>query len=49
MTTVDVTGGIGLNLKQEKSYDEEGNLILDDNGDPVLIKSFQLIQVLYLL
>ena len=41
MTTVDVTGGIGLNLKNwEKSYDEEGNLILDDNGEPVLTQKF---------
>ena len=41
MTTVDVTGGIGLNLKNwEKSYDKEGNLVLDDNGEPVLIQKF---------
>ena len=41
MTTVDVTGGIGLNLKNwEKSYDEEGNLVLDDNGEPVLTQKF---------
>ena len=41
MTTVDVTGGIGLNLKNwEKSYDEEGNLVLDDNGEPVLMQKF---------
>ena len=41
MTTVDVTGGIGLNLKNwEKSYDKEGNLVLDDNGEPVLTQKF---------
>ena len=37
MTTLDVTGGIGLNLKKLiKKYDEEGNLILDSNGEPIL-------------
>ena len=41
MTTVDVTGGIGLNLKNwEKSYDKEGNLVLDDNGESFLMKKF---------
>ena len=41
MTTVDVTGGIGLNLKNwEKSYDDKGNLVLDDNGEPVLMQKY---------
>ena len=50
MTTVDVTGGIGLNLKNwEKTYDKKGDLILNENGEPILKRNFQLIQVLYLL
>ena len=50
MTTVDVTGGIGINLKNwEKKYDKEGNLVLDNSGEPVLMQNFQLILVLYLL
>ena len=41
MTTVDVTGGIGLNLKNwEKTYDKKGNLILNEDGDPVLKQKF---------
>ena len=41
MTTVDVTGGIGLNLKNwEKTYDKKGNLILNEGGDPVLKQKF---------
>ena len=41
MTTVDVTGGIGLNLKNwEKTYDKKGNLILNQSGDPVLKQKF---------
>ena len=37
LTTVGVTGGIGLDLKNwKKKYDAEGNLIVDENGDPVL-------------
>ena len=37
LTTVDVTGGIGLDLKNwEKKRDDNGELILDQNGDPVL-------------
>ena len=39
LTTVGVTGGIGLDLENwQKKYDESGNLILDQNGDPVLEK-----------
>ena len=41
MTTVDVTGGIGLNLKNwKKTYDKKGNLILNKDGDPVLKQKF---------
>ncbi|GAB3019494.1 bifunctional aconitate hydratase 2/2-methylisocitrate dehydratase [uncultured Cyclobacterium sp.] len=37
LTTVGVTGGIGLDLKNwKKKYDAEGNLIVDENGEPVL-------------
>ncbi len=37
LTTVGVTGGIGIDLKNwVKKRDENGNPILDDNGDPVL-------------
>ena len=37
LTTVGVTGGIGLDLKNwEKKYDLSGNLILDENDEPVL-------------
>ncbi len=41
MTTVDVTGGIGLNLKNwEKTYDENGKLLYDENGEPILKQKF---------
>ncbi len=41
MTTVDVTGGIGLDLKNwVKKYNEKGNLILNKNGEPVLEKIY---------
>ena len=41
LTTVGVTGGIGLDLKNWKQkYDRSGNLILDENGDPVLEKIY---------
>tara|TARA_B100001741_G_scaffold313849_1_gene322745 strand:- start:24548 stop:27346 length:2799 start_codon:yes stop_codon:yes gene_type:complete len=37
LTTVSVTGGIGIDLKNwKKKYDSTGNLILDKNGDPIL-------------
>ena len=43
MTTVDVTGGIGINLKNwVKSYDKEGNLVLNDSGEPVLKQKFSI-------
>ena len=37
LTTVDVTGGIGLNLKNwRKKKDVNGDLVLDQEGEPVL-------------
>ena len=37
LTTVSVTGGIGIDLKNwKKKKDGEGNTVLDKNGDPVL-------------
>lgn len=36
-TTVDVTGGIGIDLKNwRKKTDANGNVVLNENGDPVL-------------
>ncbi|WP_016955207.1 bifunctional aconitate hydratase 2/2-methylisocitrate dehydratase [Catenovulum agarivorans] len=41
LTTVDVTGGIGLDLKNwVKKTDEAGNLVTDENGDPVLEEAY---------
>ncbi len=40
-TTVGVTGGIGLDLKNWiKTYDAEGNLIVNEEGEPVLEKTY---------
>ena len=37
LTTVDVTGGIGLDLKNwVKKVDEAGNVLRDESGDPIL-------------
>lgn len=37
LTTVDVTGGIGIDLKNwVKKTDAEGNVVRNENGDPVL-------------
>lgn len=37
LTTVGVTGGIGIDLKNwRKKTDAEGNIIVDENGEPVL-------------
>ena len=37
LTTVSVTGGIGIDLKNwRKKKDAEGNTVLDENGDPEL-------------
>ena len=41
LTTVGVTGGIGIDLKNwVKKLDNDGNPILDENGDPVLEQSY---------
>ncbi|MEM9016403.1 MAG: bifunctional aconitate hydratase 2/2-methylisocitrate dehydratase, partial [Verrucomicrobiota bacterium] len=41
LTTVGVTGGIGIDLKNwVKKLDGEGNPVLDDNGDPVLEQAY---------
>ena len=41
LTTVGVTGGIGLDLKNwVKKYDDNGNLILDEDGEPVLEQAY---------
>ncbi|MCR8924323.1 bifunctional aconitate hydratase 2/2-methylisocitrate dehydratase [Dasania sp. GY-MA-18] len=41
LTTVDVTGGIGLDLKNwVKKTDANGNIVTDANGDPVLEEAY---------
>lgn len=41
LTTVSVTGGIGIDLKNWiKKLDEEGNAILDDDGEPILEQTY---------
>jgi len=41
LTTVDVTGGIGLDLKNwVKKTDASGNLVRDENGEPVLEQAY---------
>ena len=41
LTTVDVTGGIGIDLKNwVKKTDDQGNAVLDENGDPVLEQDY---------
>ncbi len=41
LTTVGVTGGIGLDLKNwVKKTDADGNTVLDENGDPVLEQTY---------
>ena len=41
LTTVGVTGGIGLDLKNwVKKYDEAGNLVVDEEGEPILEQSY---------
>ena len=40
-TTISVTGGIGLDLRNwVKKLDVEGNPILDENGDPILEQAY---------
>ncbi len=41
LTTVGVTGGIGLDLKNwSKKLDENGAAVLDENGEPILEQSY---------
>ncbi|MCF1191910.1 bifunctional aconitate hydratase 2/2-methylisocitrate dehydratase [Mangrovimonas sp. AS39] len=41
LTTVGVTGGIGIDLKNwVKQKDAEGNTVVDENGDPVLEQTY---------
>lgn len=41
LTTVGVTGGIGIDLKNwVKKVDAEGKTVLDENGDPVLEQTY---------
>ena len=41
LTTVDVTGGIGLDLKNwVRKVDDSGNAVTNDNGDPVLEEAY---------
>ena len=41
LTTVDVTGGIGLDLKNwVKKVDDQGKTVVDGNGDPVLEEAY---------
>jgi len=43
LTTVDVTGGIGLDLKNwVKTYDKNGDLVLDNKGEPVLEQKYSI-------
>ena len=43
LTTVDVTGGIGIDLKNwVKKLDSDGQPIMDENGDPVLEQAFSI-------
>ncbi|MEM9077396.1 MAG: bifunctional aconitate hydratase 2/2-methylisocitrate dehydratase [Bacteroidota bacterium] len=41
LTTVGVTGGIGIDLKNwVKKKDADGNVVIDENGDPVLEQKY---------
>jgi len=41
LTTVGVTGGIGIDLKNwVKKVDADGNTVVDENGDPVLEEAY---------
>jgi aconitate hydratase 2/2-methylisocitrate dehydratase len=41
LTTVDVTGGIGIDLKNwVKKLGDDGKPVLDDNGDPILEQAY---------
>ncbi|CAI8400248.1 MAG: Aconitate hydratase B [Flavobacterium sp. SCGC AAA160-P02] len=41
LTTVGVTGGIGIDLKNwEKKFDANGNLMVDEEGEPILKQTY---------
>ena len=41
LTTVGVTGGIGVDLKNwVKQFDEAGNLVVDEEGEPILKQTY---------
>lgn len=41
LTTVGVTGGIGLDLQNwEKQLDKDGNLVVDEEGEPILKQTY---------
>ncbi|MEM1124893.1 MAG: bifunctional aconitate hydratase 2/2-methylisocitrate dehydratase, partial [Bacteroidota bacterium] len=41
LTTVGVTGGIGVDLKNwVKQFDDDGNLIVDEEGEPILKQTY---------
>ena len=41
LTTVSVTGGIGINLKNwSKKLDSEGKIILNNEGSPILEQNY---------
>ena len=43
LTTVGVTGGIGLDLKNwVKKHDADGNLVVDEEGEPVLEQDYSI-------
>ena len=43
LTTVDVTGGIGLDLKNwTKNKDDKGNIIVDSDGEPILKETYSI-------
>ncbi|MEM6699348.1 MAG: aconitase family protein, partial [Bacteroidota bacterium] len=43
LTTVGVTGGIGLDLKNwVKKFDEEENLVVDEEGEPILEQAYSI-------
>ncbi|MDG1296327.1 MAG: bifunctional aconitate hydratase 2/2-methylisocitrate dehydratase [Saprospiraceae bacterium] len=43
LTTVGVTGGIGLDLKNwVKQFDSSGNLVVDEEGEPVLKQTYSI-------
>ncbi|MBB6371017.1 bifunctional aconitate hydratase 2/2-methylisocitrate dehydratase [Chryseobacterium shigense] len=44
LTTVDVTGGIGIDLQNwVKKYDDKGELVRNDKGEPVLEEAYSVV------